>query len=77
MYNDVMGADVLMSNHAIGDDGLTKIAAMAADPSTNAYVVGREAVIGYYEAWRGCLSADIEQMMHNGQELDPATMLIK
>ena len=74
VYNDAMGADVVMSNHTIGDDGLTKIADMAANAGTNPYIVGRNGVIGYYEAWRGCLSADIEQMLFDGGEFDPASL---
>lgn len=74
-YNNLLGADVIMSNHTIGDDGLTKIADMAANPGTNPYIVGREAVIGYYESWRNCLSADIEQMIADGQQIDPVTMM--
>ncbi len=70
IYNQRMGADVILSNHTIGDDGLTRIAEMAANPSTNPYIVGREAVIGYHESWRACLSADIEQLLHDGEAFD-------
>ena len=73
-YNSLLNADVVKSNHTIGDDGLTKIAAMADDPSSNSYVVGRESVIGYYESWRNCRSADIEQMLHDGQTVDPSDL---
>lgn len=56
-----MQADVVLSNHTVGDDELTKVAAIKTDPQTNPYVVGREAVIGYYDMWHACLSADIDQ----------------
>ena len=77
VYNDLMQADVVLSNHTVGDDGLSKIARMAADPSVNPYVVGREAVIGYHEMWRACLSADIEQRVHDGTAADPAATLAR
>ncbi|MGZ9810218.1 MBL fold metallo-hydrolase [Pseudoroseicyclus sp. H15] len=68
-WSELMGADVIMSNHTIGDDGLTKIADMAADPSTNPYIVGHEQVLGYYSAWRNCLSADVAQMVADGADI--------
>jgi metallo-beta-lactamase class B len=74
-YNDLMQADVVLSNHTVGDDGLTKVADMAANPSKNPYIVGREAVVGYYEMWRACLSADIDQRVHDGERLDPAALV--
>ncbi|MGQ7828860.1 MBL fold metallo-hydrolase [Altererythrobacter sp. Z27] len=63
-YTDQMQADVILSNHTVGDDGLTRIAQLAqrkpGDP--NPYVVGREGVIRYDALFRACLSADIDQM---------------
>ncbi|GAA4216235.1 hypothetical protein GGQ68_004950 [Sagittula marina] len=67
--SELMGADVILSNHTVGDDGLTKIAEMAADSSPNPYIVGHEAVLGYYSAWRNCLSADVAQLVANGAEI--------
>ncbi|PVE57780.1 MBL fold metallo-hydrolase [Arthrobacter sp. TPD3018] len=62
-YTDRMQADVVLSNHTVGDDGLTRVAALqrrrAGEP--NPYVVGREGVIRYDAEWRNCLSADIDQ----------------
>lgn len=75
IYNDLMQADVVISNHTVGDDGLTKIAQMAADPSVNPYIVGRDAVTGYHEMWRACLSADIDQKTADGEIFDPVTLL--
>lgn len=63
-YTDRMQADVILSNHTVGDDGLTRIAQLAqrqpGDP--NPYVVGREGVVRYDALFRACLSADIDQM---------------
>ncbi|WP_240704719.1 MBL fold metallo-hydrolase [Croceicoccus sediminis] len=72
-YTDRMQADVILSNHTVGDDGLTRIDQLArrqpGDP--NPYVVGREGVIRYDALFRACLSADIDQMtydaMHEGE----------
>ncbi len=70
---DRMQADVIMSNHTVGDDGLTKIAQLARRQpgEPNPYVVGREGVIRYDAVFRACLSADIAQMSwdaaHSGQ----------
>jgi hypothetical protein len=47
---------------------------MAANKDVNPYIVGRDGVIGYYEAWRGCLSADIEQMIFDGGEFNPTSL---
>lgn len=62
-YTDLMQADVVLSNHTVGDDGLTRVAALAnrkaGDP--NPYVVGREGVVRYDAEWRMCLSADIDE----------------
>ena len=66
-YNQALHADVILGNHTISDDGLTRIAQMAEDPSTNPYIVGHEAVLGYFEAWHMCLGADIEQKLYDGQ----------
>jgi len=77
-YTDRMQADVILSNHTVGDDGLTKIAKLAerqpGDP--NPYVVGREGVIRYDALFGACLSADIDQMTwdeaHGGQAAEAA-----
>lgn len=75
---DRMQADVILSNHTVGDDGLTRIAQLAqrrpGDP--NPYVVGREGVIRYDALFQDCLSADIDQMSWeatrgNGAEAPP------
>lgn len=66
-YNDMMQADVILSNHTVGDDGLTKIAQMNATPAKNPYVTGRESVIGYYEMWQACLRADIDQRVFDNK----------
>lgn len=62
-YTDLMQADVVLSNHTVGDDGLVRVAALqkrkAGDP--NPYVVGREGVVRYDAEWRACLSADIDE----------------
>lgn len=62
-YTDRMQADVVLSNHTVGDDGLTRVAALQRRRAgeANPYVVGREGVIRYDAEWRGCLSADIDQ----------------
>lgn len=77
VHNDLLGADVILSNHTVGDDGLTRIAQMADDPGTNPYVVGQEAVVGYYEMWRACLSADIAQLVHDGKSADPSSLIAR
>jgi len=61
---DRMQADVILSNHTVGDDGLTRVAALAKrkDGEPNPYVVGREGVVRYDALWRDCLSADIDQI---------------
>ena len=74
VFNDLMQSDVVLSNHTVGDDGLTKVAAMTADPSVNPYIVGREAVSGYHEMGRAGLSADSEQMIHDGATGDPTAL---
>lgn len=77
-YTDRMQADVVLSNHTVGDDGLTRVAALqrrrAGEP--NPYVVGREGVIRYDAEWRGCLSADIDQAIAGGG-IKPSTRAIK
>ncbi|MDR6126712.1 metallo-beta-lactamase class B [Sphingomonas sp. SORGH_AS802] len=77
-YTDWMQADVVLSNHTVGDDGLTRVAALqrrrAGEP--NPYVVGREGVIRYDAEWRGCLSADIDQAIAGGG-IKPGTHAIK
>lgn len=72
-YTDLVQADVVLSNHTVGDDGLTKVAQMAARKpgAANPYVVGREGVIRYDAEWRGCLSADIAQRVSEGVTYDP------
>ena len=56
-------ADVILSNHTVGDDGLTRVAALAKRKTgePNPYVVGRDGVIRYDALWHACLSADIDQ----------------
>lgn len=68
-YTDRMQADVVLSNHTVGDDGLTRVAALQhrAAGQPNPYVVGREGVIRYDAEWRACLSADIDQAVVNGR----------
>lgn len=63
-FTDRMQADVVLSNHTVGDDGLTRIAALAKRKpgEPNPYVVGREGVVRYDALWRACLSADIDQL---------------
>ncbi|MEC3909757.1 hypothetical protein U5A82_04520 [Sphingobium sp. CR2-8] len=58
-----MQADVVLSNHTVGDDGLTKVAALQKRKpgEPNPYVVGREGVVRYDAGWRSCLSADIDE----------------
>jgi metallo-beta-lactamase class B len=72
-YTDLVQADVVLSNHTVGDDGLTKIAQLQrrkpGDP--NPYVVGREGVIRYDAEWRNCLSADIAERVSEGKTYDP------
>lgn len=69
-YTDRMQADVILSNHTVGDDGLTKIAQLAerqpGDP--NPYVVGRGGVIRYDALFSDCLSADIDQMVYDAMQ---------
>ncbi|PKB13366.1 metallo-beta-lactamase superfamily protein [Novosphingobium kunmingense] len=63
-YTDRMQADVVLSNHTVGDDGLSRVAKLALrrDGEPNPYVVGREGVVRYDALWRACLSADIDQI---------------
>lgn len=70
---DRMQADVVLSNHTVGDDGLTRIAALAKRKpgEPNPYVVGREGVIRYSALWQACLSADIDQFTWDAAQ--PAT----
>lgn len=62
-YTDLMQADVVLSNHTVGDDGLVKVAALLKRKpgQPNPYVVGREGVVRYDGEWRACLSADIDE----------------
>lgn len=62
-YTDLMQADVVLSNHTVGDDGLRRVAALANRKAgePNPYVVGREGVVRYDAEWRMCLSADIDE----------------
>lgn len=75
VYNDLLQADVVLSNHTVGDDGLTRIRRMIDDPSVNPYIVGRESLTGYYEMWRACLSADIDQLVFDGESVDLSAVL--
>lgn len=75
IYNDLMQADVVLSNHTVGDDGLTKISQMIEDPSVNPYIVGRESLTGYYEMWRAYLSADIDQLVFDGKGAEVSDVL--
>lgn len=72
-YTDRMQADVVLSNHTVGDDGLTRIAALARrgpnDP--NPYVVGRAGVVRYDAEWRNCLSADIDEALVKAKRGNP------
>lgn len=72
-YTDLMQADVVLSNHTVGDDGLTKVAQLAnrKPGEPNPYVVGREGVIRYDAEWRACLSADIDERVRAGKTYDP------
>jgi len=72
-FTDLMQADVVLSNHTVGDDGLTKIALLARRKAgePNPYVVGREGVIRYDAEWRACLSADIAERVSEGVTYDP------
>jgi hypothetical protein len=72
-YTDLVQADVVLSNHTVGDDGLTKIAKLAQRKpgEPNPYVVGREGVIRYDAEWRNCLSADIAERVSEGKTYDP------
>ena len=65
---DRMQADVVLSNHTVGDDGLTRVAALQrrTPNGPNPYIVGREGVIRYDAEWRNCLGADIDQAIANG-----------
>ncbi|MBO9580823.1 MAG: MBL fold metallo-hydrolase [Sphingobium sp.] len=64
---DAMQADVVLSNHTVGDDGLTKVAQLLKRKpgQPNPYVVGREGVVRYSALWSDCLSADIDQAVWN------------
>lgn len=64
-FTDRMQADVVLSNHTVGDDGLTRVAQLAkrTNNQPNPYVVGREGVIRYDAVWRACLSADIDEIL--------------
>lgn len=72
-FTDLAQADVVLSNHTVGDDGLTKVAQLAKRKpgEPNPYVVGREGVIRYDAEWRACLSADIDQRVSQGATYDP------
>lgn len=69
-YTDRMQADVVLSNHTVGDDGLTRIAQLAnrRPGEANPYVVGREGVVRYSALWQACLSADIDQLTWNARQ---------
>lgn len=72
-FTDLVQADVVLSNHTVGDDGLTKVALLErrkpGDP--NPYVVGREGVVRYDASWRACLSAKIAESVARGATYDP------
>lgn len=70
---DRMQADVVLSNHTVGDDGLTRISQLAKRKpgEPNPYVVGREGVIRYGALWQACLSADIDQLTWNAAHSAP------
>lgn len=72
-YTDRMQADVVLSNHTVGDDGLTRIAQLASRKpgEPNPYVVGREGVVRYGTMWQACLSADIDQLTWNAAQPKP------
>lgn len=72
---DAMQADVVLSNHTVGDDGLTKVALLAKRKGNepNPYVAGREGVIRYSALWQACLSADIDQIAWNAAAKPAAT----
>lgn len=72
-YTDRMQADVVLSNHTVGDDGLTRIAQLARrkQGQPNPYVVGREGVVRYGVMWQACLSADIDQLTWNARQPKP------
>lgn len=72
-FTDLAQADVVMSNHTVGDDGLTKIALLQkrAPGGPNPYVVGRAGVIRYDAEWRDCLSARIAEAVAKGEKYDP------
>jgi hypothetical protein len=72
-YTDLVQADVVLSNHTVGDDGLTKIARLQQRKpgAPHPYVVGREGVIRYDAEWRNCLSADIAERVSEGRTYDP------
>lgn len=72
-YTDKMQADVVLSNHTVGDDGLTRIAQLARRKpgQPNPYVVGRDGVIRYGIMWQACLSADIDQLTWNASKPKP------
>ena len=72
-YTDLVQADVVMSNHTVGDDGLTKIARLVQRKpgEPHPYIVGREGVIRYDAEWRNCLSADIAERVSEGRTYDP------
>lgn len=70
---DQMQADVVLSNHTVGDDGLTRIAQLAKRKpgQPNPYVVGRDGVVRYGVMWQACLSADIDQLTWNASHPKP------
>ncbi len=72
-FTDLVQADVVLSNHTVGDDGLTRVAQLATRKpgQPNPYVVGREGVIRYDAEWRACLSADIAERVSEGATYDP------
>lgn len=71
---DAMQADVVLSNHTVGDDGLTKVAMLVKRKANepNPYIAGREGVIRYSALWQACLSADIDQIAWNAAHKESA-----
>lgn len=71
---DAMQADVVLSNHTVGDDGLTKVAMLVKRKGNepNPYIAGREGVIRYSALWQACLSADIDQIAWNAAHKEDA-----
>lgn len=71
-FTDLYQADVVLSNHEVGDDGLTKLDQISRfGRRPNPFLVGRDGVLRWEGFMRACLSADIAERVSEGMTYDP------